>query len=528
MLAQPLQAEQAKISARVLSVTHRAGSSGDWQKSAVGSRLPAGSRVRTGKRSACEIQFGDGSRVRMGARSDCVIVDPESKRVKVVAGEVFVQIVSGRGGASVEGGTSTAAVRGTWLWFRGPTEPGDEPARTEDEVYVWFGEAEFESPEGRVTLGPGQGATMPQMGGPTAPVAALPPEFGSGRLFPWWIRVRPGVVVQSTPGTSVAEDFKNNESATRTASSAFGLGDMNRGDVGVVVQSAAPLSLGASPFPVSTSILALAPLSQVAPRELGKEFYALPGQVDVAAFAMGDQGFGGIWGRASAISGQYYGELGLQVSTDFKSDPDTFVSDLFIVNRQEKFDVTLGRQRYLLGPVNNSPLGSLFGAIHFDGAAVNYHGQPLSAYGAWVEDFRTPTQSPLHSSGWLARAYAPVLGGQLGVTALRERHEDWGWSADLVLPLLPGYMDTYVEAGVDPQGRKLATFGAYFPSLYQLANMDLYVELAQREHFPSAWTALAYVDAGQGWTGLGGVRKAQGEDWEFAIGATKHFGNLSF
>lgn len=529
LLASHAEAADAKISAKVLAVTHRAGPSGDWQDSSVGSRLPAGSRVRTGKRSACEIKFPDGSRCRMGARSDCVITDPDSTKVKVVSGEVLVEVVSGQGGASVEGGSSTAAVRGTWIWFRGPTAPGEKPERTTDSVFAWFGDVDYFSEEGSLVLQPGQGSTLLPSGEPGPPQDAYPPEYGNGREFPWWARVRSGFSVAATPGTSVAEDFKNNDIATRTVGFNFGAGGLGFGDVGVIVEALPALGgASASGFP-TLGALALAPLSlQTSPRELGNRFYALPGQIDLAAFAIGDGGFGAIWGRASAVSGQYFGEVGLELSTDFRGDPDTGVSDLYVMNRQKNTDFVIGRQRYLLGPVNNGPLGSLFGVVHYDGFSVDHRGPGYSLYGAWIDDFHTPTGTPRRTGGWLARASVPVLGGQLGVTALQERHADWGWSADLVLPALPGYLDTYAEAGVDPQGRVLNTYGVYFPSLYQATDIDLYVECAQRQHFPMTWTALAYKDAGAGWTGLAGVRKVEHQDWEFAFGFTKHFGGLAF
>jgi len=117
-------AANARISAIVLEVSHRVGPSGNFVGSTIGAQLPAGSRVRTGARGKCEVTFADGSSVRMGPRSDMVVTDPATKRVRVMAGQVFANIISGTGGAQIQGATATAAVRGTQVLVT-VTEPSD-------------------------------------------------------------------------------------------------------------------------------------------------------------------------------------------------------------------------------------------------------------------------------------------------------------------------------------------------------------------------------------------------------------------
>ena len=114
-------AANAKISAIVLEVSHRVGADGAFVKSTLGAQLPAGSRVRTGPRGKAEVKFADGSSVRMGPRSDMVVTDPTTKKVKVMAGQVFANIISGTGGAQIQGATATAAVRGTQVLVRSPS-----------------------------------------------------------------------------------------------------------------------------------------------------------------------------------------------------------------------------------------------------------------------------------------------------------------------------------------------------------------------------------------------------------------------
>lgn len=115
-------AANAKISAIVLDVSHRVGPDGAFVKSTLGAQLPAGSRVRTGPRGKAEVKFADGSSVRMGPRSDMVVTDPNTKKVKVMTGQVFANIISGTGGAQIQGATATAAVRGTQVLVE-VTEP---------------------------------------------------------------------------------------------------------------------------------------------------------------------------------------------------------------------------------------------------------------------------------------------------------------------------------------------------------------------------------------------------------------------
>lgn len=115
-------AANARISAIVLEVSHRAGPGGTFVTSTLGAQLPAGSRVRTGPRGKAEVRFADGSSVRMGPRSDMVVTDPNSKKVKVMAGQVFASIIAGTGGAQIQGATATAAVRGTQVLVE-VTEP---------------------------------------------------------------------------------------------------------------------------------------------------------------------------------------------------------------------------------------------------------------------------------------------------------------------------------------------------------------------------------------------------------------------
>ncbi len=525
----PAEAASAKITAITLKVTHRVGAAGSWQASKVGTQLPPNSRVRTAKRSICEIKFPDGSRVRMGPRSDLVISDPATKQLKVVTGQVFANIVSGTG-AQIQGATATAAVKGTWVLYQGPTAPGEYPPRDFDWVSAWFGSVEFGNEQGSSTVGDGQSSNAPAGMGPSAPGTGFHHSFGGGTLFPWWEQISSGTETSATPGTPAGVGFKEEQVGARTQTKGF-VGGPTTGAVDVVVQSNPALSIGGggNGALLAAGALAAASLGQISEeRVLGRAFFGPSSQLDLMGVLVTGGALGGARARAAGLYGHYYGEIGLQALTDFAGEGDTSVSDLFVVDRVGRTDIVLGRQRYLEGPVNNSPVGSLFGVVRFDGVSVQRRTDDWSAMVAWLDEYEAWGQSPLQTGGWFGRVSAPVLGGQVGVNALRQQGESLGLSADVCVPVIPGYLDVYTELGDDPTGAHLETFGVYFPELYQSAGLDVYVEHASRHDQPSLWSALAYLEAGEGWTGLGGARKVQGDNWEFALGAIKRFGTLAF
>ncbi len=531
----PAEAAVAKISGVVLQVTHRAGAAGQWRKSTVGAQLPAGSRVRTGKRSACEIKFPDGSRVRMGPRSDLVINDPSSRRVQVVAGQVFANIVRGTGGAQIQGATATCAVKGTSVLFTGPTMAGDYPARDYEMAAAWQGEADFSTAEGSETLGDGQQSTARAGRRPSSAGWAPPWAYANGTLYPWWWQLQPEVGVAATPGSPVGAGFKEAQVTTRSVGSTFLGGPPTTGDVDVVVQSlgAAP-ALGAVSLSQvggwsAAAVSALSALAQSDSRELlGKHFFVSPGELDLAGILYNGGGVASAWGRGSAAWGNLYGEIGLQVLTSFEGSADGRVSDAFLVHRSGGTDVVVGRQRYIEGPVNNSALGSLFESLHFDGAAVKHTWPRARATVAWINDYDSGLPDPGRTGGWLGRLSTPVLGGTVGVNALNWRHEGWGWSADLSLPIYPSYLDAYGEWGQDPMGRTLSTYGVYFPRLYQSAGVDLFVECARREGYLRQVSALAYIEGKGDWSAVVGARKFEHNNWEYAVGGVVRLGTLAF
>jgi hypothetical protein len=530
-------AASAKITAVTLQVYHQLGANGAVRWSKTGDLLPAGSRVHTLKRSACEIRFPDGSRVRMGPRSDLIIHDVTTKHLQVLTGEVFANIVSGTG-AQIQGATATASIKGTWVLMQAPTAPGVFPVRTTDTMWVWNGSADLVTPSGTIPVGDGQTGTVGGDGAPVGGTGGMDASFGGGELNPGWANTSPGVDTGATPGTPAGDVVKDVATTTREEVVPI-VAPPTTGTVNVVITGVRPAGVGLAGLGAGGSLapllgtLSLAAAGQVSPEEsrrqlLGKRFWGPSSQIELVGVKFNGGSLGGLRLRSSVLSGHLYGEAGLQAFSDLKGDWDTAISDLFVVDRLGNSDLTFGRQRYAEGPINNSGLGTLFGAIHFDGISYKTHTSSYTAKFSWLQNYQAFGRSPLETNGWLGRVSTPLLGGQIAVNALQQAGDGWGISGDISMPIIPRELDMYAEVGCDPMGRHIETFGAYLPGLYQRTNVDLYVERSSRGDNAPVWSAIAYADMGERWTGLFGTRVVQGQNPEFFFGFVKQFGSLSF
>ena len=528
MAAQPLLAQpKVKITAIVLNVTHRLGAEGQFAKSKVGTELPANSRVRTGPRSKCELKFPSGTVVRMAPRSDVVITSVTDRKVKLVSGQVLANVVKGTG-AQIEGAVATAAVRGTMLLFTGPPAPGGI-----EELTVWHGQAEFSTPAGSIVLGHQQTAGAGPTGPPTPPLPGLPFSFPTGTPTPWWFGVKPGTNVQSTPGTTVGTEFKQEKTSSgQLEITKKTIDKPTSASLEVVVESASATAATNSSGAAGLMLLAAAPgafgaLDTQPGTAFGRRFYGPRSPLDVFGLVYTGGSFAGARARASGIWGDnLYLELGGQTVTEFGGDWHTTLSEGFGLWRHDWGDLTVGRQYYLQGPVNNSTLGSLFSYTSFDGVLLHCEGADLSADLAWVDSYDRDIVKRGEGIGALGRLGGALLAGQVGVNYFHESGQGTGVSVDIAYPLVPGQLDVYAEFGDDPWGQHLATWGAYFPSLYQTAGLDLFIEHAERNGYDAMWSVTAYQEMRRGWTGVFSGRRIQGDDWEAGVGAFKRFGSL--
>ncbi len=638
-------APTATISAIVLDVNCQTAPNKAWVPAKIGMQLPVGSRVRTGRRSKCEVKFPGGSIARLAPRSELQIssVTGAGNKVKLMSGQVLVNVVKGYG-VDIEGAKATVAIQGTWVLFDGEqptvwkgtatmqTGAGDVPisdqrtakygktsvplvgtdgkrlgtitadvqgqnlvvtydvggglglgvvdlyvgvkppadstltsvphvskslggqshnqyivplseisAMSTDTIYM-AAHASLKNPGGgsagdawgKGTLigsGPGMYFTF----NPIITAKSYPFEFPTGSLRPWWGDIKEGVSTQSTPGTGIGGDIKQAELASPLTINGgfFNPGSSGPGGVDVIVrggQSAALATGGQIPFQLMAAGLAsglsLADGNPIS--AFGKQFYLPRSQADVFGLLDTDgNSFAGLRARASMIADNVYIEVGDLITTGFKGSIHNELSEGFGVFKTGGNQITIGRQHYLESVANNSTLGTQFPTLTFDGIRMRQEIWNGSLDVIRVDRFEDGLVRPDDSGGWLGRLRFPLGQGQIGATVFNQRKANAGTSLDFTYPVAPGYLDLYGEYGTDPLGQRLQTWGAYFPKFYQENGVDLFVEYAAREGFPSIWSALGYKEMSHGWTGFLGLRKASDEkSLQAAIGFIKRFGTL--
>ncbi len=365
----------------------------------------------------------------------------------------------------------------------------------------------------------------------TAAGPEYPWEFPTGSAKPWWYGMQPGVSTVATPGTDIGMEMRNQRIASYSAVRETVFSSPTHGRLGVGVESVgAAAAVGSSSIGALPLVLALS--GQVEPDEpagferLGKRFLGPRSQVDLFGVLGSSGSFAGGRARVAGVYGPVYAELGGQFSTQFEGEWDCALSEAFAVWRTGRLDITAGRQHYLDGPVNNSPLGAQFGALTFDGIRAHYQGEGFSLDGIWLEGYDRGLVEPGEGEGWLGRASVPLLGGQLGLNVLRELGADTGVSLDFSLPAVPRVIDIYGEFGQDPWEQNFETWGFYSPWVFDRSGVDVFIEYAQRESYPDTWSAMAYKDVSGDWSGLAGFRKVEGDDCEFSIGIARRLGTL--
>ena len=545
------QAPTAKITALALSVQHRVGATGEWTASKVGTLLPAGSRVRTDGRSKAEIRFPDGSIVRMGPRSDLVIQAVTDKQMQLKYGTLWGKFISGQG-ARIQGGSAVAAIKGTTLDYS--TTPHNDGTYT-DECTVYESDlgVEFVTAAGVTPLRAGTGAkwrgqpfTLPggwqpgqphgrrpgEPGGPPPPAPAPPESFPGGHLHVSWSGTQVGTHSMTTPGGDAGVTLKVGYYSTQQAinSALPGTFGQEEGDLDVVIKSASadraahpPAPAMFAQLPRAADSIVEATLAQTPARELfGKRFYGP--YIDADTY--------GLWGetdsiigarlRPSAVIGDVYVELGANVFNDFHTGWDAQLSEAFAVARPGKSEIIVGRQHFLEGPVNNSDLGTVIGFDTIDAARIR-----RQLGDRWTVDFGIvfdylPFSSKTTSGAYL-RAQNSVGPGTLGLNLVHDDEYDLGFSVDLAWPAIPGQLDLYGEYGNTSEEKAVATLGAYFPGLYQSADIDVFIERATREGEAALWSLVAYKNLNDRLTGAVLIEKQAGEDPDFAIGGMLQF-----
>jgi len=370
---------------------------------------------------------------------------------------------------------------------------------------------------------------------PAAVEAEYPWEFPTGAARSWWFGIQPGINTVATPGTDIGVEMRDQRLASYDAlrQGIFDASTHGRLRVGVESIGFAPAggvesSVGPWAAPLVWALSGAAGDDETSGvGRLGKRFFGPRTQLDAYGIAVSGGSLVGGRARMAAVYGPLYMELGGQMSTDFDGDCRGGISEAFAIWRNGPLDLTVGRQHYLEGPVNNSPLGAQFGYLTFDGVRARYQGRGFALDGMWIESYQRGLVKLGEGGGWLGRLSAPVLGGQVGVSVLSEDDADTGLSLDFSLPAVPHYLDVYGEFGEDPWHDQFGTWGIYSPWLFDRAGVDLFIEYARRDGYPDFVSAMAYKDISEDWLGLAGFCHTEGEDSELSVGVAWRFGSLA-
>ncbi len=536
------QGGQVKVIAAMLSVRHRVGPTGSFVPTKVGALLPPGSRLQTGARSKCALKFPDGGVIRVDQNSDLIIQSAAGTSLKLTSGRLWAKVIAGTT-ARVQGASGVAVVKGTEWTFDGQTitcYDGDvayETAAGSTDVPAGFSGSAGEGGQVSVEPAPGRnypGADLIQWFGGLregTSVAATPgsPPGGTRRGADWPIdgvitgaAGAPGdlhVIIEGRPDRAqTAPGLAGGTAASWRRLSAF---EPWGSFPGVNPNNLAPVGVGGPGLGGTLTVADLGTERQGEP--LGKQYFFGPYTLmDTFGYVADNGSSFGFRARPHVVYGPWYFEAGVTPHTSSWYGDGVDVSELFAMLRRPWGEVTIGRQRFLEGPVNNSRLGSILSFETGDAVRFKTDLDKFTFDAAYVE-----TMSPIirpHSAGWYGRVSYPVAGGTVAANLVRHDGGDVGWSADLSLPVVRGYLDAYGEVGRDSWGRNLHTIGMYCPWLYQHGKMDLFVEFADRDELPGQATVRLYKHFGDHLTTVLAIDKRHDDDLGFGAGVVWRFG----
>lgn len=415
-------------------------------------------------------------------------------------------------------------------------------------------------PPDALTLEAGQEARTQPGQAPGVPFPTAPEEFAGGEEDPFFRYVRPGET-DVFPGTPGQETFQD-ETVTLgdVVGGALG-GQEQRGSLQVIIASrgqrssrpgvaSAPrrsgpgVQLGGPPVSgrrdgldsLAAPLFAAAPLSLLGsgafdaaagqqPPDRDDE-WLLNERVGVELFGFWGEGGGsssGVRVRPTGVLRNVYFEFGGTARSLFDGDELTDITAAYVTARGDWGDLRAGRQRFLMGPVVNSNVGTLLAfdtadAVRFTSAPHNNTTFDL----AYLWD-TTPFGGDPDFAGLFGRVTAQNDDGVFGINMLtvNGRAGHFGGSVDVALPVVPRRLDLYGEIGEDPFGNFLWTVGTYFPNLYQKHDVDLYLEYAHRDGLPNLMSARIYKTFSEQWIGV--VQIQHFEDRGIQIGAGAFF-----
>ncbi len=480
----------AKVTAVVRIVQHLPVRSKKWLRTKVGTKLYTGWKVRTRKRSKCEIRFTDGSLVRLGPMARLTIrgVGRRGREMKLTVGRLFARIVKGSRYV-IRGPTAVAAVRGTE--FELIVDPwGREILR------VFSGIVEWSTPVGTVTVGAGQESRVEPGKAPESPRPTAPKEFAGGEERPFWQDISPGTSLNVTAGTSVQEEHKEETETIRYSSE-----EVNEPEAE---------SLG----------------EEVAKEEGEAVVHIRQGFVETEGFSFTQRGKSliGMRLRTRGVVGKAYFELAVMPYNFTDVGTRTVLSEGYVTLRRMGWgDLRIGRQRFLFSPVNNTVFGTLLKTEIADAVTLSTApGSPVSAQLSYLYDadpFYGGREEGIHF-----RLSVPAFGGYFAVNMMRVKGLGSGGTMEFSLPVVRDKVEAYAELGADYLDYPVRTVGLYFPDLYQRYGLDLFVEVSGRGPLSDILSIRAYKEVGRNYTLLLALDKEEDGGWSAGAGLVARTG----
>ncbi len=151
-----------------------------------------------------------------------------------------------------------------------------------------------------------------------------------------------------------------------------------------------------------------------------------------------------------------------------------------------------GRKRYQAGPVMRNYNGTQLIFDRYTGAGISYKGNRINGEAAWLYD-SNPVGSGAEK-GATGHITADFKGAVIGINYLRvgQVKPGNGYTGSISTPLISNYLEGYAELGKDVSGKKIQTFGLYFPSIYQNYDTDMFVEYSSHAHESGVRNSNAY------------------------------------
>ncbi len=485
----------ATITARVLKVTDARANSATYDASAIGKRLQVGDKVRTGLRAKAEITLDDKSVVRLGQATD-ITINP-SREIDLPKGTIQFDF---KNPARIRAGSTVADVRGS----TGTVSVADDGSLN---VVLFSGAMTLRTANAQrpqFNLQAGQTANVPRQPNQAPRLGVAPPQQfmnpQTGQVHqhnPLGDQALGGRNVRQTVGSQVGNEIRQtslrivqdqgvNLRGPLAGQAAQFIANRRRGRV-----------IGRFEAPDHSSrLLGNADASAaIPPVDPGTGYFAPHSNGNLFAYE-GQDGTGYATMRllTYGAGGPLYYEFAVQPTMQFReSFTQVDYTDAFVIYKDRRLgDFTIGRQRFLKGPVQNTVFGTLLrqGGTDIKDAVTwspRWGTQAVQSDFAFLYDaFPRGTATAVASTqnGFLTRHSIDTDFGTVGVSAIRLQGVSvLGTTLDWSVPLVAEEVDFYGEFGRDNAGAQLRTFGLYFPGLHERTGFDVFLEQTKMADF---------------------------------------------